>query len=76
MSEFDWTGTKDETHMACFPTLAIVQQHPVINTVVLFTSGLEHFGEEFSKKIIVRVLFKAEFADIIHVYRKFLWYLD
>ena len=62
--------------MACFPTLAIVQQHPVINTVVLFTSGLEHFGEEFSEKIIVRVLFKAEFADIIHVYRKFLWCLD
>ncbi len=48
-----------EAYMTCFPTLAVVQLHPIIDTVVLFTCGLEYFRKEFPEKVIVWVLFKT-----------------
>ena len=72
MNGFSQVEGKYEAYMTCFPTLAVVQQHPVIDTVILFASGLEHLGEEFPEKVIVRALFEAEFPDIVHINRKFL----
>ncbi len=72
MNGFAQVERKNEAYMTCFPTLVVIQQHPVIDTVILFTGSLEHLGEEFPEKVIVRVLFEAEFPDVVHINRKFL----
>lgn len=72
MNEFAKVEGKYEAYMTCFPTLAVVQQHPVIDTVILFTGSLEHLGEKFPEEVIVRVLFEAELPDVVHINRKFL----
>ena len=58
--------------MSCFPALAIIQQHPIVNAIILIPGSLKHFREELSKEIIVWILFKAKFPNIIHIDREFL----
>jgi len=55
------------TYMSCFPALAIVQQHPIVDTVILITGGLQHLGEKLSKEIVVWTFFKTKLSNIIHI---------
>jgi hypothetical protein len=58
------------TYITGLPAFAVVDQHPVKNAIIDFANVLQHFGEEFSKKFVVRGFLKAEFAHIVHVDRK------
>jgi hypothetical protein len=54
-------------YIAGLPALAVVDQHPVKDAVILLANILQHFGEEFSEKVVVRGFLKAELADVVHV---------
>ena len=56
----------------CFPTLATIEQHPIVYTIILLSQGPENLGKKFAKEVIIGSLFKSKLADVIHVDRKFL----
>jgi hypothetical protein len=58
--------------MSSFPALAIIQQHPIVNTIILIPRSLKHLRKELSKEVVVWILFKAKFSNIIHIDREFL----
>ncbi len=60
------------THRIRLPPLSVVQQHPVVYTVLDFASVLESLGEEVSEEIVVGSLLEAELADVVEVDGEFL----
>ena len=71
-------GTRKEghqlmTYIASLPTLATIQEHPVVDAIILFTTVLQHLGEQFPKEVIVWCLLEAQLPHIVHVNAKFLW---
>lgn len=41
------------THITSFPSLAVVQQHPIVNTIILFSDILENLGEQLAEEVVV-----------------------
>lgn len=60
------------TYIASFPALAIVQQHPIVDTIVLLPDILENFGEQLPKEVVVRRLLESQFSHVVHVNGKLL----
>lgn len=51
----------------CLPTLAIVEEHPVVNAIFRLAAVLEDLGEEFAQEVVVGCLLETELADIVEV---------
>jgi hypothetical protein len=60
------------TNRASFPTLSIIEQHPIKHTIFLLSDVLQNFGKKLTKEVVVWVLLEAEFANIVQVDAKFL----
>lgn len=65
-------SVSDATHVPSFPALAVVQEHPVKDTILRFAERFEHLCEKFTQEVVIRRLLEAELAHIIHVDRKLL----
>ncbi len=61
------------TYVARFPAFPSVEKHPVEHGILGFAEGLQNFGEELPKEVVVRRLLEAKLADIVHVDGKLLW---
>ena len=55
------------TYIASFPTLAVVQQHPIVDTIILLSNILENLGEQLTKEVIVRRLLESQLSHVVHV---------
>jgi len=71
-------GAKEErvpvmTYITSFPTFATIQEHPVVDAIILFTTVLQHLGEQFPKEVVVWCLLEAQLSHIVHVNAEFLW---
>lgn len=60
------------THIASFPSLAVVQQHPVVDAIILLSDILENLGEQLTEEVIVRRLFESQLSHVVHVNGKLL----
>ena len=56
-----------------FPSLAIVQLHPVIFSIFDFASVLEGLSKEVSKVVVVRSVLEAKVSYIAQVFVKFFY---
>lgn len=60
------------THITSFPSLAIVQQHPIIDTIILLSDILQNLGKQLTKEVIIRRLLESQLPHIVHVNGKLL----
>lgn len=58
--------------MASFPALAAVQKHPVEHAILGFAQGLQDLREQLPQEVVIRRLFEAKLADVVHVNSKLL----
>ena len=55
-----------------FPSLAIVQQHPIVDTIIFLSDILENLGEQLAKEVVVGSLLESQLPHIVHVNGKLL----
>lgn len=67
-------SAKDKvTYIACLPTFAVVEKHPVKDAIFRFTKRFQYFREQLPKEVIVGGLFKPKFSDIMQIDGKFVY---
>jgi len=50
-----------------FPTLAVVQLHPIVLTVLNLSAVLQCLGEQITQEVVVRGVLESKVADVAQV---------
>lgn len=58
---------REEVARSRLPTLAVVEEHPVVRAVFDLARVLQHLGEELSEEVVVGRLLETELPDVVEV---------
>ena len=59
----------DFTHVTSFPSLAIIEEHPVVHAVFRLVCILQNFRKELAQEVVVGRLLEPELAHVVEVDR-------
>lgn len=61
-----------EAYRVGLPPFAVIQQHPVVDSIFHFSRAFQSLGEQISHEVVVGSFLETELPDVVQVDGKFL----
>lgn len=61
-----------EAYRVSLPPLAVVQQHPIVDSIFHFSRAFQSLGKQVSHEVVVGSFLEAKLPDVVQVDGKFL----